>query len=550
MADNRTRISRRSLIAAGAATAAAALVARVPARAQGPARWRRYNVASADGQRMLGYYQTAIAAMLKLPPDDPRNWYRLAFTHYLDCPHGNWWLFPWHRALTGWAEQIVRKFSGFDGFAFPYWDWTANPSIPGAFYSQPLLNPSNDAFINQLDTFQRRFKPALAATDYWSPNSIRSKQLQVRGIGSNEILWDQLTDPQNQNYPSFFPVPGFPNVRNPNPALDCVAGNAVSQKMLTAAMAPQDYMTFSSPEADQHSQLVGFAVLENQPHNKVHNNTGGIVYPSQGSYCNMFSPSNNGGFMQAFLSPTDPLFYMHHSNIDRLWEAWSQKTAPGNRLPPAGPAYDKWAREPFLFFVDADGRPVTQVQAGSYATIGAFNYDYQPGGSVGTTPPPTRSLRAAARPPVRRFAGEIPPAGGRLFVTGSAGATAVRLQPALVQLARPGAPQQLLAKVTLSLPHAERGQVFQVLVHTGDPASSVEAGTVALFGHTMVHGMITFTVPLSDAIATLRSRNALRTNGYLHFRAAGPGSTGHHAVAASAPRAEEVRVHSVIVEAH
>lgn len=551
MADIRTGVSRRSLIAGGAAAAAAALLPRVPARAQGPARWRRYNVASPEGQRMLGYYQTAIAAMLKLPPEDPRNWYRLAFTHYLDCPHGNWWLFPWHRAFTGWAEQIVRKYSGFDGFAFPYWDWTANPRVPDAFYSQPLLNPSNDAFINQLDTFQRRFKPALAATDYWSPNSVRYQQLKIRGIGSNDILWDQLTDPQNENYPVFFPVQGYPNTRNPNPVLDCVAGNAVSQKILTPAMAPQDYMTFSSPEADQHSQMVGFALLEGQPHNKVHNNTGGIVYQSQGTYCNLFAPpSNTGGFMQAFLSPTDPLFWLHHSNIDRLWEAWSQKTAPANRLPPAGDPYNKWAREPFLFFTNADGTPVTQVQAGNYATIGAFNYDYQPGGSVGETPPRGRALRASSRPPVRRFDGEIPPQGGRLLGTGSVGATAVRLQPALLQHARAGAAQQLLAKVTLALPHAARGQVFQVLVHGGDPASSVEAGTVALFGHTMVHGLLTFTVPLGEAMATLRSRNALKTNGFLHFRAAHPAGGAHHGLAASASRGEEIRVHSVIVEAH
>ena len=112
---------------------------------------------------MLGYYQTAIQAMLQLPPSDPRNWYRLAFQHYLDCPHGNWWLFPWHRAFTGWAEEIVRRFSGFDHFAFPYWDWTASSQVPAAMaqgYSRPPIRPSSMTSAASRLRFSRRWRTA------------------------------------------------------------------------------------------------------------------------------------------------------------------------------------------------------------------------------------------------------------------------------------------------------------------------------------------------------------------------------------------------------
>ena len=61
---------------------------------------------------VLDSYRNAITAMLQLPPTDPRNWYRLAFIHALDCPHGNWWFLPWHRGFIGWFEQICRDLSG------------------------------------------------------------------------------------------------------------------------------------------------------------------------------------------------------------------------------------------------------------------------------------------------------------------------------------------------------------------------------------------------------------------------------------------------------
>lgn len=555
---NKNGMTRRALLAGGATLAVAAALPGSRVWAQTPARYRRYNVASVEGEAMLVSYERAVRALLQLPPNDPRNWYRLAFQHYLDCPHGNWWLFPWHRGFTGWAEEIVRQASGNPDFAFPFWDWTANPEVPASM-SLGALTPANSAFIQDVNAFTAAFQPALAATTYWQGPQLQ--QLKYRNIDSNAVLWDQLTDPTNPQWPVFFPAQGggqnFPNVRNPSRQLDCVTAPAVSAATLAAAMASQDYMTFSSPEAPQHSDMVGFAILEGQPHNLIHNNTGGVVYATENGHCSQ-TPTNTGGFMQAFLSPVDPLFYLHHSNIDRLWTVWTQmQTANGNPniLPPAGQPYDQWAAEPFLFFVKPDGTPVTQTHAGDYATIGQFNYDYGQG-STGAPPQTALSAAGGRRPTIQRFAGETPPpSAGKLPIgTGSVGATAVRLTPGLLQLTRADVQQQLIAKVTLAFPNVPRGQAVSVLVHTGDPAGSVEVGRASLFGHAMSHGLLTFTLPLGEAVAALRRRNALPADGFLHFRATVPaGLAAHHGVAERSEAKAgpiEVRVHSVIVEAH
>ena len=53
-----------------------------------------------------------------------------------------------------------------------------------------------------------------------------------------------------------------------------------------------------------------------------------------------------GDFVRAAL---DPIFWLHHCNIDRLWEVWIQR-APGNR----NPDETAWLDESFSFHA-ADG---------------------------------------------------------------------------------------------------------------------------------------------------------------------------------------------------
>jgi tyrosinase len=64
-------------------------------------------------------------------------------------------------------------------------------------------------------------------------------------------------------------------------------------------------------------------------------------------------------------APTDPIFWMHHANIDRLWSQWQQTHAglnpnlPGPPSSPTSPVMDPWS------YVEADTRSTT-----------ALGYDY------------------------------------------------------------------------------------------------------------------------------------------------------------------------------
>ncbi len=93
------------------------------------------------------------------------------------------------------------------------------------------------------------------------------------------------------------------------------------------------------------------------------------------------SPHNNGhtisggadGHMGDGLSPLDPIFWLHHCNVDRITAQWQRAN---NRIPQQNFTYNRQ-------FVDTSGaaQTVTAVQAVNFETMG-FTYDLFTNGQV------------------------------------------------------------------------------------------------------------------------------------------------------------------------
>ena len=272
--------------------------------------------------------------------------------------------------------------------------------------------------------------------------------------------------------------------------------NAVSLNMITSALSPTVFsatvnpslMNFASDPAPDHEQHPGEGILETQPHDQTHIAVGGL--------------------MSQYLSPTDPIFWMHHSNIDRLWDVWTRKQqAAGGPILPQGADLNTWNSEPFLFYVDCNGNPATKTTAGDYASNTLFNYVYSPGS--GESVIPAGPAPTALHPPVastlsRNVLDFVQP------TTASASIPTAAMQ-------RVGVPKgrQLIAKITLELPADPAGLQFHVLVNPPANAPNIEfndpsfAGTIAPFGsHVGAHAMPStrsFDVPLTGAITKLRA---------------------------------------------
>lgn len=98
-------------------SAAATIFSGLPGPARATETYGRKSLQGTNVAADLQRYAKAAKAMLSLPPEDPRNWYRIALTHVLDCPHGNWWFLVWHRGYLGYFEQICREVAGEPDFA-------------------------------------------------------------------------------------------------------------------------------------------------------------------------------------------------------------------------------------------------------------------------------------------------------------------------------------------------------------------------------------------------------------------------------------------------
>ena len=94
------------------------------------------------------------------------------------------------------------------------------------------------------------------------------------------------------------------------------AADALQKHRFAARALPGGTAGFGGPVTGWHHDPGVFGALEQTPHNDVHGLVGG--------------PS---GFMGAFdTAPLDPVFWLHHANIDRLWAVW---LAQPNRSNPA-----------------------------------------------------------------------------------------------------------------------------------------------------------------------------------------------------------------------
>ncbi len=105
--------------------------------------------------------------------------------------------------------------------------------------------------------------------------------------------------------------------------------------------------------------------LEQTPHNDIHVAIGGF----------MGNPAT---------AALDPIFWLHHCNIDRLWAVWNgqRRTNPGE---------SSWTDQAFSFF-DADGTQVSKTCGEVNDTVADLDYTYRP------RPAPVRRVTPAPTP--------------------------------------------------------------------------------------------------------------------------------------------------------
>jgi tyrosinase len=228
---------------------------------------------------------------------DARSWRHLAETHGTDipqpqwprgarwdsCEHESWHFLTWHRVYVHHFERIMR-------------DEIVKLGGPSD-WALPFWNYSDDSRPDA-----RRLPPAFRSTNLpdGTPNPLR---VEARAVGINT---------------------GSPIAKD---AVDTT--EAFGQTGFTLAFVGG----FGGRSARVgHHTGTGGGVLERIPHGVVHVEVGG-------------RPPGPVGWMSRFeTAAQDPMFWLHHANIDRLWEAWL-RARPTNR----NPADAAWLNASFTF---------------------------------------------------------------------------------------------------------------------------------------------------------------------------------------------------------
>jgi len=208
-----------------------------------------------------------------------------AMTAAVGWAHQDSVFFPWHRELLYQFEKLLQTVE--PTVTIPYWDWTReqNSAATGFPFKHDFIG------VDGTDADSDRVKrdPAAPAVDathpYIYPFDPETWSLTVT---VNDPPPDTLNFFQRQ-FGERGDAPNLPQ----NDSLVTGVSSTFRQ-----AIGSADYLTLRSRSEDIH--------------NLVHRWV--------------------GGNMLRMTSPNDPVFFMHHAAIDRMWSIWQKKVAPGTQF--------------------------------------------------------------------------------------------------------------------------------------------------------------------------------------------------------------------------
>lgn len=279
------------------------------------------NTLQSNGGPAWDLYIQAMAALQAMPEQNERSWFQITGIHGLPfadfngvgnvagggtndgyCPHNMVLFGSWHRpfvalfeqVLVNHAKEIAHKYPASSQQKYinaahtlrvPYWDWAVDPVLP----------------------------PAVTATT-----------MTVNGPQGSKTIRNPLYSYQFQKFP--FANYGYANfggsIGEYPQTMRCPTtndGSAVSQfgnvnsnlNSNAAYLKSSVYATFT--QSKEYATMVtdsqGGSNFES-PHNNIHNDVG----------CT--SPAPNGHMTNLGWSAFDPIFMLHHAQVDRLVAMW------------------------------------------------------------------------------------------------------------------------------------------------------------------------------------------------------------------------------------
>jgi tyrosinase len=290
-------------------------------RARAASDYIRYDCTSPGGQEMLAVYALAVKQMRALGADNPMSWMWQWYAHFVN-------------GATTKAAELDRVFgtapSPIRTFAEDTWDMCQPHGGQNANYFLPW----HRMFVYYFERVVRYVSGYPAFTlpfwDYTSPDPAK------RGI----------VPPQFRM--SGDPVFGSLYIRNRRPYAN--AGEPIHKDQPGDVMDISD--TLAKANYSTSGGITGFCrSVDSGIHSRIH------VLVGNGTNMGRIPYAGN-----------DPLFWVHHSNIDRIWTTWTRGGG-------VNPVTASWTRKKFVM-AEAPGNRV-QVPLTDYFSETELGYDYE-----------------------------------------------------------------------------------------------------------------------------------------------------------------------------
>ena len=400
--------SRRTFLAAAGAIPFGVWMERRGLAQPATKKVRHYDARSSEGVQMLGIYASAVKAMndpTKIAVGDPKSWTFQWYTHF----------------VRGDSTKAAQLQAIYPNAADP------NRATASAMWNTCQAHTrgqNEDFFLPWHRCFVYFFEQIIASVSghpeftlpYWNYST---SDTSIRGV-----IPPQFTVENDPVYGSLFDGLRNDGVNAGQPI------QGTNQDDLSL-----DSLTETTYRSIRSQGVMGFNMaLDKGLHGNVHGDVGGIT--------------NMGAVPYA---ARDPIFWLHHCNLDRLWGSWN---AAGNVNPALNQQFT---------FADGTGQMV-RANIADFLDLGKLNYTYDRFEPIpGAVPGP---LNAEAVASTARVAANAP-AGG---VTLGAAVTRVELNPT------PTTPEFVTESVSNRVASAR--QKSRIVLVASDLTANAQPGTL------------------------------------------------------------------------
>lgn len=313
----------------------------------------RPNAKSLNPEQRQAYVDAVLALKQKASPwaaglsvyDTFVLWHRDAFGCAVNAAHMAPGFLPWHRAFLLLFDQELKEVD--PDVTLPYWDWTVDNQPDSYLWSDDFLGPNGDPANTQIVTSGPFAQGSWVITVFDYTDTQRNPSI-VRDFAAGGL------------------APTLPTAENVEQALqiatyDSAPWNAAVPWEQSFRNALEGWRDCTDDMCDPTAGLGTTCTGPHDLHNRVHLWVAGeFVFAHELTMTDragtpVATPVSGGetfGTMAFNSSPNDPVFFLHHANIDRIYNQW---------LARHGEIYEPLSGGPYGHNIDDPMWPYAQI---------------------------------------------------------------------------------------------------------------------------------------------------------------------------------------------